>query len=474
MPATGDDWGAPLPLTRLIRPCYNPVMTPYPRRFSLLKSVDRLPCHAGAGTLLFLGLLLLAGCAPIPELNAAGYLFQRWQAERIGVPMYSPPPENQITGSISGRVVDRGALVAGVSVVLAQADGTPHSAVTDAQGRYRVDGLPPGSYVPAAVGPGYAETALRDRLGVAWAVTVMPGQTVTAPDLAIRPDIVPSLPADPAAAFQLQAGTSYTATAAFPPGAAASVQRFQFQRAGVVNDSLRLYLPLDLAADAQLPILFAVYPGFIDNWESVSVAYASQGFALVAISPAAAWRVDIDQHTLDARAALALARSGALGPHLANSPAVALGGSFSSAILHRLLRAEGENFSAWVTVGGISNAFLGAADFYAGRLQIPEQYALVIPALGAPNLFPEQFLRYSPVYTAGELPPSLVIHTGSDTIIPINQAHELEAALRTAGVPVEVFYYDDVSHYLQIGENMTDTGKQMFFLVRDFARRYGQ
>jgi acetyl esterase/lipase len=220
--------------------------------------------------------------------------------------------------------------------------------------------------------------------------------------------------------------------------------------------------------------LFAVFPGDINGWEPVSVAFASQGYVLVAISPAGARGVDIEAHTLDARVALALAREGYLGLDVGARPAVALGGSFSSAILHRLLRDEPDEFAAWVTVGGISNAFTGTADFYAGKLEIPEKYALVIPALGPANLYPVPFLRYSPVYTAAELPPTLIIHTDADHVIPIDQAYELEAALRTAGVPVEVFYYKDVSHYLQVGENMTAEGVEMFYLVIDFATRYAQ
>ncbi|MFZ1755774.1 MAG: prolyl oligopeptidase family serine peptidase, partial [Caldilineaceae bacterium] len=147
-------------------------------------------------------------------------------------------------------------------------------------------------------------------------------------------------------------------------------------------------------------------------------------------------------------------------------------GSFSSAILHRLLRDERDQFTAWITAGGISNAFTGSADFYAGRLDIPDPYGLVIPALGAANIYPVPFLRFSPVYTAAHLPPTLIIHTDADAIIPINQAYQLEAALRAADVPVEVFYYQDVSHYLQIGDDITEAGKAMFGLVMDFVGRY--
>ena len=76
--------------------------------------------------------------------------------------------------------------------------------------------------------------------------------------------------------------------------------------------------------------------------------------------------------------------------------------------------------------------FSGTADFYAGRLEMPPQYELLIPALGAPNLYPLPFLRYSPVYTAAQLPPTLIIHTDVDKVTPIDQAYQLEAALKAA------------------------------------------
>ena len=156
---------------------------------------------------------------------------------------------------------------------------------------------------------------------------------------------------------------------------------------------------------------------------------------------------------------------------------MALGGSFSSAILIRLLRdvdsdkGEGE-IVAWVSVGGIANAFTGTADFYAGRIEMPPQYRLLIPALGPANLYPLAFLRYSPVYVASEFPPTMIVHTAADRIIPISQAEELEAQLRRAKIPVEAFYYDDVSHYLQIGDDMTAAGTEMFWRILKFIEQW--
>ena len=409
--------------------------------------------------------LLSSGCAPTPQGNVIGY----WVAKQFGR-FETPPPT--VWGSIQGVVRAYDKPLPGATVVLAERNGTPHPAQTDAQGRYRLDEIPPGQYALAAIAPHFEESRLQDKLGLPLLVTVRPNTVATAPLLVLQRHVTTPLPAPLAAATGLTLTHTAMITSAFPAGSIAQMQAFQFTYAGAVVPTLRLYLPATTALDPTLPMLFLVYPTLVDAWQSVSAAFAAQGFAVVAISPIAERALDIDAHALDARIALALAQQGALDERLQGRPAVALGGSFSSAVLHRFLRDTNEDVVAWVTVGGIGNAFAGTADFYAGRIEIPPQYTYLIPALGPPNLYPLAFLRYSPVYTAAQLPPTLIIHTDADRIIPISQAYELEAALRAAGVPVTVFYYQDVSHYLQIDDQMTDAGREMFYRVIEFAKQY--
>jgi len=409
--------------------------------------------------------MLLAACAPTAEGNVLGYLIE--QQLRGG----SSAPTDGPTGSLQGEVWMEGSPAAGVSVLVAERTGRPHATVTDIQGRYRLDGLPSGRYVVAAVGPESEEVALTGAWGIPWLLQVEADTTVTAPLLTVQRHVAASLPGDLGAAVQLSAGQPYTASAPYPAGSVAWGQAFSFERAGAVVDTLRVYHPL--ADDTTpRPLIFGIFPGAIDGWEPVSVAFAAAGYTVVAISPSSARGLDVYAHAEDARIALHLTRRGLLGADVGDASAVAMGGSFSSAILHRLLRDERAQFAAWITVGGISNAFTGSQDFYEGKLDIPDPYGLVIPALGAANIYPVPFLRFSPVYTAAHLPPTLIIHTDVDAIIPIDQAYQLEAALRAAGVPVEVFYYQDVSHYLQIGEDMTEAGQQMFGLVMEFVERY--
>ncbi len=411
----------------------------------------------------------LSACKPTPTTNVLNYQ----AADYFGT---LRTPLNPMPGGVlTGLVLNNGAPIAGATVLVAERTGIPHAAQTDAQGRYHIAHIPPGEYVPAVVAPSYDEASLADSFGLPELVTVRAAETTAAPTFHLLRHQLEPLPAPLALATHLVLTSTATTTSAFPAGSVAKVQNFQFEYAGILIDTLRVYLPLQLAAAAKLPMIFMVYPSHVDAWQSVSTAFAAQGYAVVAVSPVAVRGLDIEAHAVDAHIALELARSGALNSHIRSDKIIALGGSFSSAILHRLLAdvdASADNeISGWVTVGGISNAFSGTADFYAGKLELPEQYKYLIPALGQPDLYPLGFLRFSPVYTAAQLPPTLIIHTDVDHVIPIDQAYQLEAALRAHHVPVEVYYYKDVSHYLQIDEHMTDQARAMFYRVVDFAQR---
>ena len=438
-------------------------------------TIDTWPESAGtrrgvwlAAPLLLLG-VLLAGCQPAPAANVLGYLV----AERLGT--QPPRPSTAPPGALAGHVEDTaGRPIAGATVIVAEADGTPHTAITAADGSYRVDGVPPGQYVPAAVAPGYSEAAMTGLFGIPKLMTIRSDMTTAAPPLALPVYAPAPLPDNLAAAVSLRQTATYTASASFPENATADVASFAFDYAGATVDTLRLYLPPNRPPDARYPLLLLVYPSPVDDWQEVSVAFAAQDFAVVAISPTAARGTDAEAHAQDARVALALARAGALGDAIGDNRPVALGGSFSSAVLARLLRAAGDDLAGWVTLGGLANAFTGAADFYAGKLTIPPPYELLVPALGPPNLYPLAFLAYSPAYYASELPPTMIIHTAADQILPINQATELAAAVQAAGVPLETYYYEDVSHYLGIGENLTDAGREMFYKIVEFVQSYGE
>src|SRR4029078_1337482 len=71
----------------------------------------------------------------------------------------------QRTGSLRGQVSDElGALVVGATVTLTAADGTQKTAVTNNEGTYNFNSVPPGPYTLRVVAPGfclYEKTELR-------------------------------------------------------------------------------------------------------------------------------------------------------------------------------------------------------------------------------------------------------------------------------------------------------------------------
>jgi acetyl esterase/lipase len=412
---------------------------------------------------------MASGCQPSAEANVAGYLLS------TGLGTQPPAISDAPPGALTGRIIDQqGEPISGATVLVAQPDGIPHRALTDDEGYYRIERIPPGQYVPAAVAPGFAEASLAGVLGIPKLMTIHSSITTEAPPLVLTHYTPSPLPGDLAATANLRETVRYTATADFPENAAADVVAYAFDFDGVTVDTLRVYLPINHDPAVQLPLIFMVYPSPVDDWQDVSVAFAAEQFSVVAISPAAVRGVDAEAHAQDARVALALARSGAFGPAVGVNRPLAMGGSFSSAILARLLRSAGDELTGWVTVGGLADAFTAAHDFYAGRIRVPPPFELLVPAFGPPNLYPLPFLMYSPVYSASELPPTLIIHTDADEILRIDQAVTLTEAVAAAGVPVESYYYEDESHYLGIGENLTDAGREMFYKIVDFARRYGE
>ena len=92
--------------------------------------------------------------------------------------------------------------------------------------------------------------------------------------------------------------------------------------------------------------------------------------------------------------------------------------------------------------------------------------------LGTANERPDGYMQYAPVYSAAEMPPILLVHTLKDEMVPLSQSLEYETALRDAGVPVETIYFEDESHYLQLGAQTSDTTRYLFASVLRFLHEW--
>jgi len=103
--------------------------------------------------------------------------------------------------------------------------------------------------------------------------------------------------------------------------------------------------------------------------------------------------------------------------------------------------------------GGLADMYTYRYDWQRGALYIdPGIQALegMLIALGRPDLRPEIYLLFSPVYhlASGSLPPLLLVHTSKDTIVPINQNTLLVNVLQKVGINHTNVIYTDIEHYL--------------------------
>ena len=385
---------------------------------------------------------------------------------------YLFPAEGPGTAEISGIVTYEGQPLADAVILIAEPQGTPYATRSNHNGEYVLQGLPAGRFIPIAVAAGFEEEVLRNSLGLPRAVDLEPGQSIAIPEIQLKPLKVPTLGPGTASHNKLSLLSFYTATSPYPEGAAALVQNWSFQRGEVVNDTLFVYLPPETTeGDSKIPLLFAIYPGHSLMWEDVSIAFASRGFAVVVLSPLAEYGRDVIEHGEDARLAFHFARNGDLGKFIDSTLPLAISGSYGSAVLNRLMRLEPHEFSGVAMLGGISNAFSGAASFYAGHLTWSPEMGYSLVSLGTANAKPKNFMHFSPVYTAEIMPPTLLLHTEADEMVPIEQSLEYAAALRDAGVLVSTYYFKDDSHYIKVGENTSLTTRRVFLKVLAFLQR---
>ncbi|MCS6844684.1 MAG: carboxypeptidase regulatory-like domain-containing protein [Caldilineales bacterium] len=390
--------------------------------------------------LLLMVAVALSGCRTAdPEAlsNVLGYRLRRAFPPLL---LFSTPSP---TATLTGHVWDEaGRPVADAVALVATVRGQVISTRTDAAGRFRLEGIPPGRYTPMAGAWGFE------------AVNGAPVQLAAGQPLSVdftlpvrRPAVL--RPTDPAV------GEPVLERSQFPEPMAATRIPFSFTLDGARIDNAHLYLPSSpsfpsspSSRTSPLPLV-VLYPSHPLNWNAVSVALTREGNPVLALGPHVSAGLDIDLHARQARAAVELWQAGRLAPWLPPDDRwLGLAGSFSSLILFRMLPDLARPPQALISVGGISDAFLGVQALYDTELSIPPPYDMAVAALGRPDRDPAFFFNLSPVFFAEHLPPTLVIHTYNDEVIPYNQAEALAAALDAAGVPHELLLYEDTTHYL--------------------------
>ncbi|NOX60943.1 MAG: prolyl oligopeptidase family serine peptidase [Chloroflexi bacterium] len=389
-------------------------------------------------------LLLLILLAPVwvpriertrPLYNIAEYKVRRWWWDHVAT------PESIGQGALSGWVTDtEGRPVADALVLVSTVKGETFTARSDEKGWYAITGIPRGSYRPIAAAWGYElpPASLSPQAGPIMRLGDAPQRFDAAltPRRPWRPEAQPET---------LQVGPPVSVSSDFAIESQAVRRAITFTHESVVVNSDFLYTPP--RGSGPWPMLVIVYPTIATNWEKATVPFAASGYAVLAIGPDPDRGLDLDAHARDMQLVIRYAQEGLLGDFFVGPEFVLATGSFGSLYGYRAL-PDLQHLLAIVNIGGVSDAFLGVQALYSETLQIPPPYDLAIASMGRPDREPAFFLAYSPAFWAKHHPPTYIMHTYEDEVIPYNQAQRLAQALAEAGVSHELYLFHSETHYL--------------------------
>jgi len=430
------------------------------------------------GALLAVAILLIGGALGTrfalrtpggrAAFNVAEYrvrtLWTRWFGER--------EVDEAAGGAIGGVVQDEaGQPLVEALVSVATVKGRVCQAHSDDLGTYRIEGVPPGRYVPVAGKWGYEDAIYRRGTEERASVAVRAAQLTAGVDFMVRRH-QPWQPLPSGASVDEPIlGPPQTGYALFPAEVSASRVPVTFTNEGLIITTTLIYEPLGVEIARPLPVLVACYPSEPINWDRVSVAMASEGYVVLATGPSPQRGFDISGMGRDLLSAVAYLRRGQLTDHADMERQGWLGGSFSSLIVYQALLEDPGGVDALIAVGGISDGFLFVQALYDAELEIPPRYATFVASLGRPDRYPELYLGYSPAVHAAHMPPALVVHTTADEVIPYNQSLRFADALEAAGVTHELFLYEDTTHYLD-QVNVTPDTAELYRRLAAFLDKY--
>ncbi len=368
-------------------------------------------------------------------------------------------PDPDRTGSFEGTVWDtEGQPLPGATVLVATRRGVTYATGTDAQGHYRIEGVPEGKYVPIAACWGYNETALKP-------IKIKSGQHRSGVDFAM-----PRTPPLPIATDDsLQIGEPERVWTSFPESAYATRREFSFENDGYVITGCMVYEPVE--KQGPFPTLVMLYPGPALKWEGASIPFVAQGYVVMGLGPLEERGKDVEGHMRDALKALAFLKERQLSGQADTTRMGVLGGSFSSLILFRVLRHT-DDFAAAVSVGGVSDVFLALYDTHHQEGYQPQPpFDRILMSLGRPNHHPQNYLPHSAVFYAADLPPLCLVHGLQDTTVLADQAIRLADQLEALGKPCELHLYPGTAHYPGV-EDPTPETADMFEKILGFFDHY--
>lgn len=366
-------------------------------------------------------------------------------------------PESQ--GRITMRVIDPDDQpIEGARLLLSEWDGRTYDGRSGPDGRITIDGVPSGRYHPVAEAPGFASQIVGGRWG---AVEITEEQEVVT-ELRLRPAVPPALPPLP----QIRLDPPESLSCEVPLESRARRQRLTLEPAPAAEQTVWLFTPEDLPPGQPLPVLLAVYPSDVDTWGCVNIPLAAAGFAVIALSPP--YRLEVDR---DIELLRLLVHGVAAGQIPAAEPTriAALAGSYSGLHVMPLVQYEPDLLDAMVLLGVPTDLFDMRRRFEEGSFIPPFGLDRVMVGIGLPGDVPLLYWRLSGAYhVSSRTPPTLIVHSFGDEIIPHQQSVLLAERLDEVGVPHELHRFEGASHYL-LSED--EAALEIYDLTLDFLAR---
>ncbi len=375
---------------------------------------------------------------------------------------------SQVTGKPAGTMTgliknEQGQPVAGANVVLSDATGFSWTATSDAEGLYSLGSIAAGHYLPMAARAGYLDAvATGEGPWGRWrsVASVRGGQTTSNINFVMQQR--QSYRVVPGNTIRLDGFTEISRDNPVPSRVLR--RTFNFENDGLQKSGI-VYEPLPERGPGPFPILLIVYPGPANAWEGVSIPLAAQGLVVIAYQPELFGPhpergLNLRGDLKDILELYNYAKTGSFSARSDPQKVVVTGGSVSTVYTYLLFReletssqTDKAALKGGIAYGGMADLFRYRYDWARGNLYIDpgiQDLETMLIALGRPDLRPEIYLLFSPVYhlETGSLPPMLVVHTSKDTIVPVNQHALLTAVMEKMKLTYKPLIYQDIEHYL--------------------------
>ena len=271
---------------------------------------------------------------------------------------------------------------------------------------------------------------------------------------------------------------------ASPHGAAKTERNVVYGQAGGKELLLDIFLPP--SAEGLRPVAVSLHGGgwsYGAKWNGQGLLATSEllkrGYVFVSINYRLAPRHKFPAQIEDAKCAIRFLRAHAAQYQLDSDRIAALGssaGGHLAALLGTTDTSAGfEGGGGWTNESSRVQAVVdmfGPADLLYG-VQHKETWAILANEVFGSKTSEEILRRASPVtYVSKDDPPFLLLHGDHDSLVPLVQSELMEAALRKAGVPVELIVVKNAGHcFIPAGRPPSPTDAEIGKLIADFLDR---